>query len=106
MKKMKREPISDECLFFGEKLKQIRISHKLTQEELSKIMDVGKVTVLNYENGTRKVPITYLVKFAKHFKISVDGILGIKLSTVEELTEEERMEVQEFIKFLISKRKK
>lgn len=102
---MKREPISDEYLYFGEKLKAIRISHGMTQEELSKIMEVGKVTVLNYENGTRKVPITYLVKFAKHFQISVDSILGIKLSTVEELTEEERMEVKEFIKFLISKRK-
>lgn len=102
---MKREPISEEYYYFGERLKAIRISHKMTQEELSKIMGVGKATVLNYENGTRKVPLTYLVNFAKHFQISVDSLLGIKLSTVEELTETERIEVKEFIKYLISKRK-
>lgn len=102
---MKREPISEEYLFFGEKLKSIRISHNLTQEELSKIMNVGKGTVLNYENGTRKVPLTYLVNFANHFQISVDEILGTQSNVFEELTSDELKEVMNFARFLISKRK-
>lgn len=102
---MKREPISEEYLFFGEKLKQIRVSQNLTQDELSRIMEVGKGTVLNYENGTRKVPITYLMKFARHFQISVDEILGTKRNVFEELTMEELKEVINYANYLISKRK-
>lgn len=105
MEKLKREPISKEYLFFGEKLKQIRISHDLTQDELSKIMEVGKGTVLNYENGTRKAPITYLIKFANHFQISVDEILGTQKNIFEELTIEELKEVMNYANYLISKRK-
>lgn len=101
---MKREPISEEYLLLGEKLKEIRISNNLTQEELSKIMEVGKGTVLNYEIGTRKAPITYLVRFAKYFQMSVDEILGTQKNIFEELTMEELKEVMNYARYLISKR--
>lgn len=103
-KKLKREPISEEYLLLGEKLKEIRISNNLTQEELSKIMEVGKGTVLNYEIGTRKAPITYLVRFAKYFQMSVDEILGTQKNIFEELTIEELKEVMNYARYLISKR--
>lgn len=36
---------------FGEKLRQARKRKKLTQEELSKLVNVSKRTIVNYESG-------------------------------------------------------
>lgn len=100
----KREPISDEYCHFGEKLKTIRLSHNMTQVEVAKCMRVSKTTVVNYEMGTRKIPLSYLVQFAKHFNVSVDEILGISTEPTEKLTDDELVEVIRFTKYIISRR--
>ena len=52
---------------FGENLKQLRTSRKLTQNELAKEFHVAKTTISNYETGYSVPDISLLVQLADFF---------------------------------------
>ncbi len=60
---------------FGEVLKKLRKNEKLTQEEISGLLDVDRSNVANYEAGKRLPPIESLIKIASHFKVSLDYLI-------------------------------
>lgn len=61
---------------FEERLKQLRKKKGITQEELGKILGVGKSTICQYERGTRKPDIEMLKRIAQFFGVSIDYLLG------------------------------
>jgi len=61
---------------FGEKLKELRKEHGLTQEELSKNIHVSISTVGMYERGERFPAENNLKNLADFFNVSMDCLLG------------------------------
>jgi len=55
----------------GKKLKEARKKAGLTQEQVSKLVDINKVQLSYYENGTREINITLLEKLANLYGYSV-----------------------------------
>lgn len=67
---------------FGEVLKKLRTKKKLTQEEISGLLNVDRSNVANYEAGKRLPPIDSLIKIAAYFNVSLDYmILGKEVKT-------------------------
>lgn len=62
----------------GERLKQLRLSQKMTQGALAKKLGVSISTVGMYERGQRNPDNGMLVKISKVFHISVDNLLGVR----------------------------
>ena len=60
---------------FAQKIKHIRSSYKLTQEEMAKMLDVRKTTICNYETGYAQPTLDTLKKIAKTFKVSYSYLL-------------------------------
>lgn len=60
----------------GRRLKKLRNSIKLTQEELGKEVNVTKVSISGYENGNRSPDTETLQKIADFFDVSTDYLLG------------------------------
>ncbi|WP_449240556.1 helix-turn-helix domain-containing protein [Desulfoscipio gibsoniae] len=60
----------------SERIKLLREEKNLRQEDLGKILGVGKTTISQYENGVRKPDSDMLQKIANYFCVSVDYILG------------------------------
>lgn len=60
---------------FGQRLKELRKDNRMTQEELGKIINVSKVSISGYENGTRSPDRETLVNIADYFNVSVDYLL-------------------------------
>lgn len=60
---------------FNERLKQLRIDHNLTQEELGEYLGVGRTTVVNYEQGRIRPTLENVVRLAKRFGVSCDDLL-------------------------------
>ena len=59
---------------FGEKIKNIRIGQKESQEDIAKLLGVSRRTIVNYEQG-KSVPSLEsdaYAKLADHFGVSVD----------------------------------
>ncbi len=61
----------------GKRLRLLRVEKDLTQEELGKILGVGKTTISQYENETRKPDAEMLRRIARFFNVSVDYLLGL-----------------------------
>lgn len=65
---------------FGRKLKALRRTRRMTQEELAAEIGISKTSVVNYESGTRKVPLELIIKFVEFFGVSMDDLMGINVA--------------------------
>jgi len=58
-------------------MKAIQTDSDVNVRALSKRLDVSEHSLGNYLNGKRAVPYDVLVKFSKHFHVTVDYLLGL-----------------------------
>lgn len=64
-----------EKMAFPEKLKSLRLKHKLTQTELGEKLYVSRSTISNYEKGEFEPNIQTLIEMSKLFNIPIDELL-------------------------------
>lgn len=62
---------------FGDRLKQLRNKHNLTQQDIAKILNVGRATIAGYETKGKQPDYEKLTKLATYFHVSTDYLLGI-----------------------------
>lgn len=97
----------------GQIIKQKRIAKKLTVTEFANRVGLNKSTISRYENGSRKIPMEDITKFANVLEVSPQELLlneNPKVETVaahmdDDLTEEEVLKVQAYIAGLKANRK-
>lgn len=75
---------------FSETLKCLRLSRKITQKELAKVLGVSPSTVGMYEAGERQPNFEMEEKIADYFNVSLDTLRGIT-------TEEKKPDTQAVI---------
>lgn len=61
---------------FENVLKSLRLSNKLTQDELSKKLKISRSTIGMYENGSRQPDFETLELIADFFNVDIDFLLG------------------------------
>ena len=61
---------------FGDRLKELRISKNLSQEELSNILNVRKSSISNWETGKATPTFDMLTKIAQYFGVTIDYLLN------------------------------
>ena len=64
-------------MIWNEKIKELREDNDLTQKQLAEILNTTQRTISYYENNKRELPIEMLIKYAKHFNVSLEYICGI-----------------------------
>ena len=60
----------------GDKVRSLRLQHKMTQEQLADRLGVSYQSVSRWENGVTYPDIEFLPAIAKHFSVSLDYLLG------------------------------
>ncbi len=68
-------------------LKKIRLQHNDTQEVISKIINTDRSNYSRYEVGKNLILTSLIIDFAKHYKVSIDWILG---KTEDDMLNKER----------------
>ena len=63
---------------FGERLKAIRCSRHMSQEEMGALLGTCKQVISRYEKSDREPKITVLMEYADKLHVSVDYLLGIR----------------------------
>ncbi len=63
-------------MLLGKRLKDLRKEKGLTQQELGNLINVTKVSICCYENGTRMPTIDTLLELGKVFGVNIDYFLG------------------------------
>lgn len=60
----------------AEKLKELRVGMKFTQEKMGKIIGVNQSCINRYERDLTVAPIEILIRYADYFDISLDYLCG------------------------------
>lgn len=61
-------------MLIGKKLKELRISEKLTQAELATKLNISRVNYTRYETDKARPDYETLIKIADFYDISLDDI--------------------------------
>lgn len=64
-------------MIITQNLKDIRIDHEESQQQIADIMQITRQQYQLYESGKRSLPIDLLKVFCQHYKVSADYILGL-----------------------------
>lgn len=62
---------------FGDTIKNLRLSYKLSQVQLANELNVSKQTISNWENNNILPSIEMLVKIAQLFSVTTDYLLEL-----------------------------
>lgn len=70
-------------MLVGERLKKLRLSKQLSQQELGNLLGITKVSICGYENGTRTPSLDILCEMARVFGVSTDYLLGMEIPIID-----------------------
>lgn len=68
----------------GERLKNLRLSKKMTQDELAQIMGLKKSTICTYEKEKRRPKYSVIQKYMEIFGVTAEYLMGIDHLSVRE----------------------
>ena len=71
----------------GERIKNLRISKKLTQDEVAHALNVKRETVTRWETGARDIKTEITILLSKYFNVSADYLLGLTENTSTNISE-------------------
>ncbi|MBI4649999.1 DUF4065 domain-containing protein [Candidatus Desantisbacteria bacterium] len=78
----------------GLKIKKLRESAELSQEQLSELLTINRISLSQIENGDRKISAEEIAKFSKIFNISTDVLLDLK-QDINVILEKKKEKVEE-----------
>ena len=98
---------------FNETLRRARKAKGLTQDDVSKALGIKNTTISNWETGVSRPDVDTLVLLCRYYGITPNDVLeyDYEPETIaahhdsNEWTEEEFAEIEEFKKYVRSKRK-
>lgn len=61
---------------FSERLRDLRLEHGMTQEEVGKIIGVKRYSIYGYEKGNNYPEVPGLITLADYFGVSIDYLVG------------------------------
>lgn len=64
-------------LLIAKKINEMRLSRKLSQNEIAKVLGISQQTYSRYETGVNEIPVHHIVTLANYYNTSADYILGI-----------------------------
>ena len=70
---------------FGERLKELRKSKNLTQEDIAKIFDIKPATVSAWEVGKAQPSYDILIELANYFDVTPNYLLNFTQDDVNEM---------------------
>lgn len=90
----------------NERIRQLRITHNLSQVNLATALGISKQCVSNWENDNIQPSIEMLIKLSSYFSVSTDYLLGLDNRAYLEVTglsEKELSHIQLLINDLTKK---
>lgn len=71
----------------GERIKELRLEHNMSQEDLAEILDVSRQSISKYENGTSDPSLDKIHMIVDFFRITYDDLLK-GTSDIESINQE------------------
>ena len=65
------------CMNIGERLRELRTEHNISQMELSRATGLSQSSIARWELGKSEPTASAIIALAKYFKESADYLLGL-----------------------------
>jgi transcriptional regulator with XRE-family HTH domain len=65
-------------MIIGKRIKELRISKKISQRGLAEIIGVSQAIFVKWENEEHEPKANYIVELAKYFDVTTDYLLGLE----------------------------
>lgn len=91
---------------FSTRLKELRMSKNLRQEQVANLIGVNKSAISTYENDIRQPSFEILVRLANLYRVSTDYLLGrtdIRAVDLSGLTEREALLICDLVESMSKK---
>lgn len=62
---------------YFQRLEDLRIDADLTQQQVADILNCKREVYRRYEKGIRELPLSYAIKLANFYSVSLDYLVGI-----------------------------
>lgn len=62
--------------YFAKKLKELRLSRRMTQQQLADQMELSRACIANYESSKREPSYTLVLKLSDFFHVTADALLN------------------------------
>lgn len=62
---------------FADRLKELRVERKITQQKLAKETNISQTAISAYETSKAKATEEVIVVLSKYFNVSADFLLGL-----------------------------
>ena len=69
--------MNENTIVFGQRLKELRLQHKLTQKELANKLELSISSVIAYEKSQKALSLDTAIKTAMFFQVSLDWLCGL-----------------------------
>ena len=79
-----------------DRLRELRKSRELVQEEVAKAIGISRTAYANYETGTRSPDPETLKRIADYFATSIDDLLGYTPKDGDSLTQKEKLILKKY----------
>lgn len=62
-----------------DKIKEVRKQNHYSQKDMAELLETTQQQYSKYENKMQEMPIRHLITICKHFQISADWLLDLKI---------------------------
>ena len=69
--------IIEVIIMFFKRLGDLRQDHDMTQQEVADVLHCKREVYRRYEKGLREIPVSYAIRLANYYEVSVDYLLGL-----------------------------
>ena len=59
------------------RIEDLRVDRDLTQQQVAEVLECQREVYRRYEKGTRTIPIDFLIKLSRYYRVSIDYIVGL-----------------------------
>jgi transcriptional regulator with XRE-family HTH domain len=87
----------------GNRAFEARKSKGLKQREISTALGIHQATYSKFELGQYDMPLSQVIKLCNILDVSVPWLIGVDI--IPDLTDKERLELENYKNYLVSKRK-
>ena len=70
--------------YLSTNIKYLRLSNKLTQDDISKIVGKSRVLISQWESDEREITTEDVIKLSNYFNIPMDKLVGVDLRLLNE----------------------
>lgn len=62
---------------FFKRIGDLRQDHDMTQQQVADLLHCQREVYRRYEKGIREIPVSYAIRLADYYDVSVDYMLGL-----------------------------